>query len=200
MAGKVINRRTTDYARKVSFNKRKKCLVKKLTEITTLYDVEGCAVIYDPAGEDEPEVFPANDISKVVSVISKFESLPETERAKKMLSQESYVMERIEKAGDQLQKLQAQNQEKKVSDLWFDDWDLHNLDKLNARNLRQIDQYIEDVRAEENPRLPVPDVMQQLEALYPTTMVLTTLQFGQNVFEEDVKPGSTSMNRTASDE
>ncbi|KAK9706582.1 hypothetical protein RND81_07G136700 [Saponaria officinalis] len=163
MAGKIFNRRTNDYARKVSFNKRKKCLVKKLTEITTLCDVEGCAVIYNP-GEDEPEskVFPANDISKFT----------EADRTKKMLSQESYVMERIDKAGDQLQKLQAQNRERKASDLWFEylvdstkslvdlsDWDLHDLDKLNARNIRQIDQYIEDVRARENPRLPVPDVM-----------------------------------------
>ncbi|KAK9706587.1 hypothetical protein RND81_07G137200 [Saponaria officinalis] len=215
MAGKAINRRAkSEYARKVSYNKRKKCLVKKLNEITTLCDVEGCAVIYNP-GEDEPkpEVFPANDISKVVSMISKFESLPETERAKMMLSEESYVMERIDKAGDQLQKLQAQNRERMVSDLWFEhladstkslddlsDWDLHDLDKLNARNLRQIDQYIEDVRAGENPRLPVPDMMQQLAALYPTTMVSTTLQLGQNMVGEDVKPGTTSMNRTASDE
>ncbi|KAK9733106.1 hypothetical protein RND81_04G043800 [Saponaria officinalis] len=67
-----------------------------------------CAVIYEP-GKDQPELFPANDISKVVSVISEFESLPETDQTKKMLSEESYVMERIGSSGDQLKKLQAQN-------------------------------------------------------------------------------------------
>lgn len=47
-----------DSARKATFKKRKKGLIKKVSELSTLCGIEACAVIYSPY-DTEPEVWPS---------------------------------------------------------------------------------------------------------------------------------------------
>ncbi|KAL9243550.1 hypothetical protein vseg_017425 [Gypsophila vaccaria] len=119
--GKVKRRPNTEYitdksARKACLNKRKKGLLKKLTEVTTLCDVEACAIVYN-SNEEEPVMFTDKDVSKVTDVISKFKSLPEEEQIKNMLTQETFLREKIAKVEERLKKLRAENKEKTLSGL-----------------------------------------------------------------------------------
>ncbi|KAL3830900.1 hypothetical protein ACJIZ3_019702 [Penstemon smallii] len=49
---------TNESRRKASFNKRKKGLIKKVRELSTLCGLEACAIVYR-SNEPEPEVLPS---------------------------------------------------------------------------------------------------------------------------------------------
>ncbi|XP_038895832.1 agamous-like MADS-box protein AGL80 [Benincasa hispida] len=107
---------TNDTARKATFNKRKKGLLKKLNELTTLCGIEACAIIFNPFNS-QPDLWPS--ALGLQRVLSKFKSLPEMEQCKKMVNQETYLCDRIAKATDQLKKLQRENREKEIARLMF---------------------------------------------------------------------------------
>ncbi|KAG7552220.1 Transcription factor MADS-box superfamily [Arabidopsis thaliana x Arabidopsis arenosa] len=95
-------------SRKPSFMKRKNGVLKKLNELSTLCGVQACALIYSPY-QSVPESWPSTKGAKEVA--SKFMEMPSTARAKKMMSQETYLMERITKAKEQLKNLVVENRE-----------------------------------------------------------------------------------------
>ncbi|CAK9311714.1 unnamed protein product [Citrullus colocynthis] len=107
---------TNDAARKATFKKRKKGLLKKLTELTTLCGIEACAIIFSPFGS-QLDLWPST--LGFQRVLSKFKSLPEMEKCKKMVNQETFLHDRIAKAADQLKKLQRENREKEIARLMF---------------------------------------------------------------------------------
>ncbi|XP_021846793.1 agamous-like MADS-box protein AGL80 [Spinacia oleracea] len=98
--------------RNASFKKRKVSLLKKLQEITTLCDVEGCAIIYYPH-EIEPVIYP-NDQSKVLSVISDFKRLPNDYQTKYMFNQERFLADKLSRANDQLKRLTANERDRNI--------------------------------------------------------------------------------------
>ncbi|KAG7556834.1 Transcription factor MADS-box [Arabidopsis suecica] len=104
-------------SRKTSFMKRKNGVVKKLNELSTLCGVQACALIYSPY-QSVPESWPSTKGAKEVA--SKFMEMPSTARAKKMMSQETYLMERITKAKEQLKNLVVENRESQVRRFMFD--------------------------------------------------------------------------------
>ncbi|KAJ4823856.1 Agamous-like MADS-box protein agl80, partial [Turnera subulata] len=87
-----------DAARKATFKKRRKGLIKKVSELSTLCGIEACAIIYSPY-ETQPEVWPSP--VGVQRVLSQFRQMPEMEQSKKMVNQESFLRQRIAKAGEQ---------------------------------------------------------------------------------------------------
>jgi hypothetical protein len=65
-----------DGARKATYKKRKKGLLKKADELTTLCGIKACAIIYGP-NEPQTEIWPSP--WGVQSVLSKFRTMPELE-------------------------------------------------------------------------------------------------------------------------
>ena len=108
---------TNDAARKATFKKRKKGLMKKLTELTTLCGIEACAIIFSPFNS-QPDLWPS--IVGLERVLAKFKSLSEMEQCNKMVNQETFLRDRIAKATDQLKKLQRENREKEITRLMFE--------------------------------------------------------------------------------
>ncbi|GJZ50878.1 agamous-like MADS-box protein AGL80 [Tanacetum coccineum] len=107
---------TNDSARKATFKKRKKGLMKKVNELSTLCGIDACAIIYSPY-EAQPEVWP-NNIG-VQRVIAQFKRMPEMEQSKKMVNQESFIRQRITKANEQLKKQIKENQEKETTEVMY---------------------------------------------------------------------------------
>ncbi|KAB2072151.1 hypothetical protein ES319_A08G271900v1 [Gossypium barbadense] len=138
---------TNDSARKATFKKRKKGLMKKVSELSTLCGIDACAIMYSPY-ESQPEVWPS--AMGVQRVLSKFKKVPEMEQIKKMVNQESFLAQRIAKANEQLKKQCKENREKEMTHVMFQNLigkagilglnvvDLNDLAWLIDQNLKEI--------------------------------------------------------------
>lgn len=116
-----------DSARKATFKKRKKGLMKKVWP--------------SPLG--------------VQRVLSKFKTMPEMEQSKKMVNQESFLRQRITKASEQLRKQRKENREKEVTQAMFQCLtgkinlanlnmiDLNDLGWMIDRNLKDVEKRVE---------------------------------------------------------
>ncbi|KAJ8755029.1 hypothetical protein K2173_015541 [Erythroxylum novogranatense] len=139
---------TNDSARKATFKKRKKGLMKKVSELSTLCDVKACAIIYSPY-DSQPEVWPST--FGVQEVVSLFNQMPEMEQSKKMVNQDSFLRQRIAKANEQLKKQRKDNREKEVNQVMFQSLGAGkiSLQHLNLMDLNDlgwvIDQKLEEI-------------------------------------------------------
>ncbi|XP_022720026.1 agamous-like MADS-box protein AGL80 [Durio zibethinus] len=137
---------TNDSARKATYKKRKKGLMKKVSELSTLCGIEACAIIYSPY-ESQPEVWPSP--VGVQRVLSEFKKLPEMEQSKKMVNQESFLRQRIAKANEQLKKQCKDNREKEMTQVLFQNLTgkgLHNLNMMDLNDLGWlIEQNLKDI-------------------------------------------------------
>lgn len=136
-----------DSARKATFKKRKKGLMKKVSELSTLCGIDACAIIYSPY-DPQPEVWPSP--LGVQRVLSKFRRMPELEQSKKMVNQESFLRQRIQKAKDQLTKQRKDNREKEMTQLMFQylsaDKIMPNISMVDLNDMAWlIDQYLKDI-------------------------------------------------------
>ena len=95
-----------DVARKVTYKKRKKGLMTKLDQITTLCGVQACGIINGPY-KPGFEVWPNDE--GVRSVLKKFESMPDMDRRKHMENKTRYLQNRIKKVQEKLQKQRMLN-------------------------------------------------------------------------------------------
>lgn len=145
-----------DSARKATFKKRKKGLMKKVSELSTLCGIEACAVIYSPY-DSSPEVWPSQ--AGVQKVLTKFKTMPEMEQSKKMVNQDSFLKQRILKANEQLKKLRRDNREKEMTQVMFQCLvgrevssfgivDLNDMGWMIDQYLKDIDKRIETIAAE----------------------------------------------------
>ncbi|GAU41275.1 hypothetical protein TSUD_349150 [Trifolium subterraneum] len=144
---------SNDAARKTTYKKRQKGLLKKVDELSTLCGIDACAIIYGPY-DPQPEIWPSP--SGVQNVLSKFRTMPEFEKSKKMLNQETFMQQRILKAKDQVKKQMKDNKEKEMTLLMFQCLnlgeivhnnvsmtDLNHLNWLIDQNLKDIDKRLE---------------------------------------------------------
>ncbi|XP_058782065.1 agamous-like MADS-box protein AGL80 [Vicia villosa] len=147
-----------DTARKTTYKKRNKGLLKKVDEISTLCGIDACAIVYGPY-DPQPEIWPSP--SGVEKVLLKFKTAPEFDQSRRMVDQESFLKQRISKAEKQLQKQRGDNKEKEKSMLMFECLsagnivqnnmsvgDLNDLCWMIDHNLRVIGRRIESLDSE----------------------------------------------------
>lgn len=86
MARRKVKREyiVNDSARKTTYRKRKKGLIKKVDELSTLCGIEACAIIYSPF-EPQPVVWPSPP--GVQKALERLKTMPELEQSKKMVNQ-----------------------------------------------------------------------------------------------------------------
>ncbi|XAR54252.1 hypothetical protein NMG60_11029298 [Bertholletia excelsa] len=133
--------------RKSTFKKRKRGLLKKVLELSTLCGVEACVIIFNPQG-GEPDVWPSH--LGVQRVIARFRNMPDMDQNKKMENQETFTRHRLSKVEDQLRRHQKENRGKELSHAMYQCMagvarlelmglaDLIDLGRLVDQNLREV--------------------------------------------------------------
>ncbi|WJX19713.1 hypothetical protein P8452_09361 [Trifolium repens] len=139
-----------DSARKATYKKRKKGIIKKVSELTILCGIPACAIISNPF-DSKTEVWP--DLAGAKQIIERYHNSSVIDGAKNV-NQESFLLQRITKAKEQLKKLKHDNREKEMTIRMIgymknkqlpDDpsvSDLKEFDKLIEKNLKEIDNKI----------------------------------------------------------
>ncbi|KAJ4981891.1 hypothetical protein NE237_032728 [Protea cynaroides] len=126
-------------ARRNTFNKRKRGIIKKMSELSTLCGIIACGIIYGPYVA-QPDVWPSQLGAK--EVLDMFKSLPQMEKFKKMVNHEEYLRQRISKLRDQLRRIQKENQKKEMTKLMQDcltgNKDLHELSMVELTDLTNV--------------------------------------------------------------
>ncbi|XP_057755491.1 agamous-like MADS-box protein AGL80 [Arachis stenosperma] len=147
-----------DSKRRVTQKKRKSGLIKKVDEISTFCGVDACAIIYS---SDDPQPEVSSSPSGVNRVISRFKEMPELEQSKKMMSQESFLRQRIQKGQDQLKKLKNENRKKEMNNLMFQSLggyqsldnatmiDLNDLAWIIDQNINEVNKQMSKLQGQE---------------------------------------------------
>ncbi|XP_007028008.2 PREDICTED: agamous-like MADS-box protein AGL28 [Theobroma cacao] len=130
-----------DSARKASLKKRRLGLLKKVNELTTLCGVNACVIICSP-DETEPVVWPSQDV--VQQQLVRFQSMPELERQKKMMNQETYLREKVTKEQEQLTKCQRRNKEIQMTHFMHQINQGKGLNELNLSELLGLTWFVEE--------------------------------------------------------
>ncbi|XP_043716865.1 agamous-like MADS-box protein AGL80 [Telopea speciosissima] len=129
-------------ARRSTFFGRKNGMMKKLSELSTLCDVQTFAIIYSPY-QQQPFVWPSDPL-EAEKVLSMFQSMPAMEQSKKMLNQEGYLKERINKVEDQLRKVQMENRMKEMTKLMYECLKGKDLNDLAIPELTDLTTVVDD--------------------------------------------------------
>ncbi|CAF1920942.1 unnamed protein product [Brassica oleracea var. botrytis] len=109
---------TNSAARNQTFRKRKKGLLKKANELSTLCGVKVCAVINSCDNTEPPEFWPSKEGAEAVH--SAFMGVLPEERCKRMYDQERHLEERIHKGQDRAMRLHTDNREIELREVMFD--------------------------------------------------------------------------------
>jgi ribosomal protein S15P/S13E len=142
-----------DSARKATYKKRKKGIIKKVSELTILCGIPACAIISNPF-DSKTEVWP--DLAGAKQIIERYQNSSVINGAKNV-NQESFLLQRITKAREQLKKLKHDNHEKEMTirmvecmrnkklpdDISISD--LKEFDKISEKNLKEIENKIVDL-------------------------------------------------------
>ena len=150
-----------DSARKASFKKRRVGLLKKVSELTTLCGVSAFVVVYGPDNE-EPAAWPSQQV--VQQLLGRFQGVPEMERCKKMMNQETYLRERSTKVQDQLRKQQRKNKEMEMGHLMHQVDQGRGLDQLEMKEMTGLAWMLEERIKDNRKRL---DYFQQVPGAPP---------------------------------
>ena len=140
-----------DSARKATYKKRKKGIIKKVSELTILCGIPACAIISSPF-DSKAEVWP--DLEEAKQVIERYQNSSVKDETKNV-NQESFLLQRITKAREHLQKQRHDNREKELNVLMIGYMknkklpdslsvsDLKEFDKLIEKNMKEIDNKID---------------------------------------------------------
>ncbi|XP_061367250.1 agamous-like MADS-box protein AGL80 [Gastrolobium bilobum] len=127
-------------ARKATYKKRKKGIMKKVSELTILCGIQACAIITSPF-DSKTEVWPDPEGAK--QVIERYRNAAVVDGSKNV-NQESFMMQRIAKAHDQLKKQRQENLEKEMTLAMFKYMESKTLpEDLTVEELKEMNRLIE---------------------------------------------------------
>ncbi|KAK8486169.1 hypothetical protein V6N13_139682 [Hibiscus sabdariffa] len=130
-----------DAARKASYNKRKKGLLKKVNELSTLCGVDACAVIYSSTCNSQPEAWPST--AAAYRMLSDFKTLPAAEQSNRAMTQESLIKQQIAKAEEGLKKVHEENRRMELTQIMFQILDGRGLNTVKKEDLIDLSMLIE---------------------------------------------------------
>ncbi|OIV90477.1 hypothetical protein TanjilG_18661 [Lupinus angustifolius] len=135
-------------ARKATFRKRKKGIMKKVNELTVLCGIQGCAIIQNPF-DSQIEVWPNPKGAK--KVVERYMSTSKVDETKNM-NQESFFVQRISKLQGKLNKLRSENREKEMALAMLEYFQTKKLpENLTLTDLKEMEKLIEQcVKETEN--------------------------------------------------
>ncbi|OIW07065.1 hypothetical protein TanjilG_02699 [Lupinus angustifolius] len=137
-----------DNARKATFKKRKKGIVKKVSELTILCGIDACAIISNPY-DSQAEVWPNPKGAK--HIIKRYLKTPVIDETKNM-NQERFIMQKISKALEKLDKQLNENREKQIALAMFECMEKRrHLENLTIGDLKDMDKlivnYMKDIKS-----------------------------------------------------
>ncbi|XP_016476272.1 agamous-like MADS-box protein AGL82 [Nicotiana tabacum] len=115
--------------RKSTFQKRKACLIKKISELSILCDIKACMIIYE--GYNCEEIWP-NDPNEVQELINLYKNQPIEDRSKRENSLCSFLENQKKKAEIKMAKLK-----KKIKTEKYPTWD-SRFNYLSEKELRNL--------------------------------------------------------------
>ncbi|KAF8401209.1 hypothetical protein HHK36_012138 [Tetracentron sinense] len=142
---------TNDTARKATFKKRKKGLMKKVRELSTLCGVSACAILYSPY-DSQPVVWPPTQ-EETQRVLTRFKSMPVMEQSKKMMNHEEFRKHTISKVKDQLKKQRKENREMEIEDLMYQILGGKGLHEVSIQDLSDLTWVVERKLKEVHDRI-----------------------------------------------
>ncbi|KAL5730143.1 hypothetical protein ACHQM5_003002 [Ranunculus cassubicifolius] len=104
-------------SRRAAFNKRKKGLMQKTSELSTLCGVQAYAVVYGP-DDPKPEVWPRGPEAN--HVLARFMRMTEAERKNNVMNVEGFLMKSFTKMELQLRKNQRENRVSEITKLMYE--------------------------------------------------------------------------------
>nr|XP_016484291.1 PREDICTED: agamous-like MADS-box protein AGL82 [Nicotiana tabacum] len=115
--------------RKSTFQKRKACLIKKISELSILCDIKACMIIYE--GNNCEEIWP-NDPNEVQELINLYKNQPIEDRSKRENSLCSFLENEKKKAEIKMAKLKT-----KIKTEKYPTWD-SRFNYLSEKELRNL--------------------------------------------------------------
>ncbi|XP_059277381.1 agamous-like MADS-box protein AGL36 [Lycium ferocissimum] len=141
-------RNCSENARSSILDSRTASLFKKAEEFSTLCDVEVTIIIFSP-GKIQPITWQSKGLAK--DVVMRYLSIPEAERLKKLVQNETYLLEKMKKKEEQISKIEKINEEKEMELLFnqvvegrsfyeFDTRQIKGLLKLSASKMAKLNE------------------------------------------------------------
>ncbi|ESW17041.1 hypothetical protein PHAVU_007G205500 [Phaseolus vulgaris] len=129
---------SNDMARKTTYKRRKKGIMKKVDELATLCGISACAVISNPF-DSETEVWPNPE--GVNKVMERFKNASVLNKSRNV-NHESFMMQRIVKAQNELKMQREENYEKEITLSMFQFMQGQNLPST-VEEIKEIHKMIE---------------------------------------------------------
>lgn len=144
MARKKVNLAyiANNVLRRITFKKRCSSMIKKVSELSILYGVPACIVIYGPR-EAKPKVWPSE--LEAQRILQHFRELPELEQSKKTMNQEGFLQQWLRKHVEQLQKQEREIHELEMVVLMHEMMDGHGLHNMKVEDAISL-VYLIDMR------------------------------------------------------
>ncbi|CAM0871812.1 unnamed protein product [Alopecurus aequalis] len=100
--------------RRNTLKNRSRGLMKKAGDLSVLCESKACIIIYGE-GESVPQVFPSH--SEAMEILNRFKNMPDLKQFKKIMDQETFLLQRISKLRGQVSKSERDYEEREIRSL-----------------------------------------------------------------------------------